>query len=71
MSAETKTEATVTLVAVVIGVAMNAVVIGSASSALQSLDAEKEVRRQRMNKVGRCHSLRSLKKSERCDTAVT
>eukprot|EP00952_Eustigmatos_sp_NYUAD-ZCMA_P002137 9556-Eustigmatos_ZCMA.PRE.1 len=30
---------------------MNAVVIGSASSALQSLDAEREARRQRMERI--------------------
>lgn len=34
---------------------MTSVIIGSASSALQSLDGEKEVRRQRMDKVGDDH----------------
>jgi hypothetical protein len=40
-----------TLASVMGGVIMTSVIIGSASTALQSLDAEKEVRRQRMDKV--------------------
>lgn len=44
-------EATFATICVILGVCMNAVVIGSASSTLQSLDAEKEARRQRMNRI--------------------
>jgi hypothetical protein len=48
---ETVFQAYFTLSAVMGGVVMTSVIIGSASTALQSLDAEKEVRRQRMDKV--------------------
>jgi hypothetical protein len=49
---ETTYQAYFTLGAVMGGVVMTSVIIGSASTALQSLDAEKEVRRARMDKVG-------------------
>lgn len=48
---ESTVEAAFTIVSVLIGIIMNAYVIGSAGSALQSLDAEKIQRRQQLDRI--------------------
>lgn len=48
---ETYLEVSFTISAVLIGIFMNAYVIGSASSALQSMDAEKIARRQQLDRI--------------------
>ena len=48
---ETYREAIFTITCVLIGILMNAVVIGSAGSALQSMDAEKIQRRQQLDRI--------------------
>ena len=57
---QTILEGIFTLLVVPLGVAMNAVVIGSASSALQSLDAERQARRQRMDKINNYMNRRKI-----------
>jgi CRP-like cAMP-binding protein len=48
---ETYIEAVFTIISVLIGIFMNAYVIGSAGSALQSMDAEKIQRRQQLDRI--------------------
>jgi hypothetical protein len=55
------------IVAVVGGVVMTSVIIGSASSALQSLDAETEARRQRMDKVSHVWQKRDINRRAHCE----
>lgn len=48
---ETTVEVAFTIVCVLVGIIMNAYVIGSAGSALQNLDAEKNQRRQQLDRI--------------------
>jgi hypothetical protein len=48
---ETYQEAIFTVSSIMIGIIMNATVIGSLGSALQNLDTEKQQRRQRIDKI--------------------
>lgn len=48
---ETRLEAAFSIAAILVGIFMNATVIGSANSALQSLDATNTAKRQRMERV--------------------